>query len=64
MLYCKYCNYLKASDKQVYLCELAGIIFSCDIELLNIVHPCKGISLLNRGRSIKAFKAQKTEVKA
>ncbi len=62
MLYCKYCNYLKIiesnerqTDKQVYICELAGIIFDCDIELLNIDHPCNSISLLNNVRNIPSI---------
>ncbi len=68
MLYCKYCNYFKIiknndsqTDKQVYLCELAGIIFDCDIDLLNIDHPCNGISLLNNAGNVKLFRAQKYE---
>lgn len=64
MLYCKYCNYLKIikdndrqTDKQVYLCELAGIIFDCDIESLIIDYPCNSISLSNNAENIKLIKA-------
>ncbi len=67
MLYCKYCNYLKIiesnerqTDKRVYICELAGIIFDCDIELLNIDHPCNSISLLNNEGQINHSKTYYT----
>jgi len=52
MLYCMYCNYLKAlednitqTDKVQYMCELTGIIFDNDFETIHIEYPCNNVNL-------------------
>jgi hypothetical protein len=50
MLECKLCDYYKvigtnpANYDETAKCEFAGVLFSNDVETLDIEYPCRGIS--------------------